>query len=387
MKKKIISYAIPIVIGIALGLGSTWLSGSNAHEHSDSSIMHEVASILIMLVALFIAAYLQIILHEAGHLVCGLASGYRFVSFRVGSFTLIKSNGKLQLKRFKLAGTGGQCLMAPPSDVQPVDIPTIFYNAGGVLMNLVTATLALVLLLTCKNSMPLWLIYFLGSTVVIGYAMALLNGLPLKIGGVANDGHNMLHLGKNKMSVKGFYSQLVINEKMQNGERMSLMPEELFDLGGEIDYSDALQANVELMHIGRVLDQGHIDQAHNMLKEIITFHGHEMLPLLRFEAQSELIFTSLATGDIEQAMKLTGDKQLMSYITRHARVMTSKQRIVMAKTLILDGNRDEAQHMLDQVIARRNSFLMQGEVESDIELMMQLLNNKNIKEITQKSTN
>ena len=174
---------------------------------------------------------------------------------------------------------------------------------------------------------------------------------------------------------------------MQNGERMSLMPEELFDLGGEIDYSDALQANVELMHIGRVLDQGHIDQAHNMLKEIITFHGHEMLPLLRFEAQSELIFTSLATGDIEQAMKLTGDKQLMSYITRHARVMTSKQRIVMAKTLILDGNRDEAQHMLDQVIARRNSFLMQGEVESDIELMMQLLNNKNIKEITQKSTN
>lgn len=37
---------------------------------------------------------LSIILHELGHLVMGLASGYSFHSYRVGSFVLIHADGR-----------------------------------------------------------------------------------------------------------------------------------------------------------------------------------------------------------------------------------------------------------------------------------------------------
>ena len=370
--KKFILFALACVAGAAIGLSIAALGGKDVDLTSD---MLDVA---IILVALFIAAYLQIILHEAGHLVCGLLSGYNFVSFRIGSFTIIKQDGKIRIKRFKLAGTGGQCLMSPPRDVALDEVPTMLYNAGGVLMNILTATIALVLLITCKNMMPNWLIYFLAGNMVIGYAFALLNGIPMKIGGIANDGHNMLHLGKNKQSVKGFSVQLIANEMVQNGTRPADMPEELFDLGDEIDYSDPLQCNVELMHLSQILDRGEVEKASEKYNELMLLDAHDMLPMLATEARIEQAFTCLSTGDKEMAQKILNDKKLMNYIKIHAGVMSSKQRLLMAKALILDGDRSKAQAIYDKVVANRDSYLMQGEVACDIDLMKQLLERENI---------
>ena len=54
------------------------------------------------LAAAFLAAILaQVILHEAGHLVCGLLSGYRFSSFRVGNLMWVKADGHLRLRRLR----------------------------------------------------------------------------------------------------------------------------------------------------------------------------------------------------------------------------------------------------------------------------------------------
>lgn len=339
------------------------------------------------IVSLVIAAYLQIILHEAGHLVGGLLSGYRFVSFRVGSITLVKDgNGKLRFKCFKIAGTGGQCLMAPPENVPLDQIPTKLYNAGGALVNLLCATVSLLLLLFC-DGMPMWLRYFLAATMAIGFVFALLNGIPLKMGGVANDGYNMLYLNRDKQAVKGFAAQLIINEKQQNGMRLSQMPDEVFDLGGEINYSDPLQANVGLLLISRELDKGNIELAHEQFKELLNSHRKELMPLFRLEAGCELMFTSLVTGDKVVAQKTIDDEMLMKYITKYARVMSPKQRALMAKALLFDSNRAEAERLYNELVARRDSYLMQGEVESDIELMKQLLETQNASQNQANSTN
>ena len=96
--------------------------------------LQDVADIAWMLIAVMIAFILSVVLHEGGHLVAGLLTGYRFVSFRFLSCTLIRKGGRLQWRNFELAGTGGQCLMAPPD--RPIDqIDTRWYNAGGVLIS------------------------------------------------------------------------------------------------------------------------------------------------------------------------------------------------------------------------------------------------------------
>ena len=46
----------------------------------------------------FVTTVLHTIIHEGGHLVFGLLSGYEFLSFRVMSFTIVKKDGKLAVK-------------------------------------------------------------------------------------------------------------------------------------------------------------------------------------------------------------------------------------------------------------------------------------------------
>lgn len=366
--KNAFKFILMFLMGAAVGVVIILFAKDNA-----SSPVHFIEFI----VALVIAAYLQVILHEAGHLVFGLLSGYRFVSFRVGSLTLIKDgNGKMRFKRFKLAGTGGQCLMSPPQDVPLDKIPTKLYNAGGALVNLLCAVVSLLLLLYC-DGMPSWLRYFLAATMAIGFFFALLNGIPLKIGGIANDGRNIFFLNRDKQAVKGFAIQLIVNEKLQNGMRLCQMPDELFDLDGDIDYSDPLQANVGLLASSRELDKGNVELANEQFKELLLNHGNELMPLYRLEAMCEATFTSLATGDLERAKRYVANKLMMKYATKHAAVMTTKQRVLMAKALILDGDRARAESLYNEVIDRRDSYLMQGEVASDIELMKRLLDSQN----------
>lgn len=102
-----------------------------------------------MIALIGVAVFIQTIFHEAGHLVAGLLSGYRFSSFRIGNFMLVKENEKMKCKRLSLAGTGGQCLMIPP-DMIDGKIPFVLYNLGGSLMNLVMAASLFVYIFCAK---------------------------------------------------------------------------------------------------------------------------------------------------------------------------------------------------------------------------------------------
>ena len=100
-----------VLFGAALGI----FAGKDLFEIVEGVSFGEyllhVAWLIVMMTAAF---YLQTILHEGGHLVCGLLTGYRFVSFRIGSWMVQRENGRLRFHRYTLAGTAGQCLLAPP---------------------------------------------------------------------------------------------------------------------------------------------------------------------------------------------------------------------------------------------------------------------------------
>ena len=95
-----------------------------------------------VLLLLYLAFLVQTVLHEGGHLLFGLWSGYRFSSFRVLNLMWVKVDGRLRLRRLSILGTGGQCLMAPPEPVEG-KIPVVAYNLGGVVVNLLAALLCL----------------------------------------------------------------------------------------------------------------------------------------------------------------------------------------------------------------------------------------------------
>jgi len=256
-KSKFIRFMSKIGIFIVLGAIIGFIVGKIFSDFIAEYIVGDNFFIGILriygILALFLVLYLaHVIVHEAGHLIFGLLTGYSFVSFRIGSLTLIKENGKLKRKKLSIPGTAGQCLLAPPPIVNGI-FKYKLYNYGGALMNLVTSAIAIGLILLLPN-MPIALDISLGCFASGGILLGLTNAIPMKIAGVANDGLNVKSMKKDELGRKSFYLQLDINAKQSLGMRMREMPAEWFILPEDADLSNVLVSSVKLLEYYRHID-------------------------------------------------------------------------------------------------------------------------------------
>ena len=106
--KIIGGFFVGILIGlVAAGAGLVLFGDMSFSEYigkfSQLNVIEVIGIPLLSLAFFLIAIFLQVSLHEAGHLMCGLASGYRFVSFRIFSFTWIRQGGKVRIKAGRCA--------------------------------------------------------------------------------------------------------------------------------------------------------------------------------------------------------------------------------------------------------------------------------------------
>ena len=347
-----------------------------------TDIMEMAGVVLFSIASFFVSIFIQIILHEGGHLVCGLATGYKFISFRIFNFTLIRKDGRFYIKRFKIAGTGGQCLLTPPS--KPIEeIRTALYNAGGFIANIIASTIAFLLIAGCSSALLKVFLLLFGLT---GVFMALINGIPMKVNGIGNDGDNMLSLGKNPAAKEAMIMQLRANALIVEGYTPIEMPREWFvakddpnaeniSFAQDFNYSDAISLTVELMKISYLMDLrddtlGRMEQAHKLLETAYSHKG-EMMGLLVNETASELLFTSLVTGRIDLARSLY-TAELEKYIATYRKVMSSKERTLWAVAFYMNNDKEAANAIYHNLLDHKDDFLMQGEVKMDIGLIERL---------------
>lgn len=333
--------------------------------------LSEGICVFLVAVGSMILSFLILVpIHELGHLVCGLLSGYKFVSFRIFNYTILKEDGKFRIKKFAVAGTGGQCLLTPPD--LPLDkIPTVWYNFGGVMANIIVLLIALPFFLLPLNP---FLAEALGVFVAVDAIMIFLNGIPMMAGGVGNDGYNMKLLKKNMRSKQGIVNQLRANAMIQNGVRPKDMPDEYFENPKDIDYRNALEVSIPLMYSSRPVDEMKYDEALECIESLYS-HKDEIMPLYVKEIACELAFLYLRTGQPDKAESLL-DKDLRKYIDTYRKMMSSKERLLCAIALYLDKDESKARKIYTELKTRQNDYLLQGEVKSDLALMEDMLDNK-----------
>ena len=142
--KPLQGFGIGVLIGLCF-IGTLFAVPELRHfitgEMSERGMLFFMAYWFGAMLVCVAAVFLQIIFHEAGHLVFGLLSGFRMVSFRVANIILVRHDEGWQFGRFSIAGTGGQCLMEPKiDDVKDAhQMPYAWYLAGGVIANVVVA--------------------------------------------------------------------------------------------------------------------------------------------------------------------------------------------------------------------------------------------------------
>ena len=110
---KVLNGIFQFVVILGVGFCGGYVLANLA---KDKIVSLQEPNFLLLVLAAVISFVLHIIIHEAGHLVFGLLTGYKFVSFRVFNVLIDKEeNDKIRLRTVQgVDGTGGQCLMSPP---------------------------------------------------------------------------------------------------------------------------------------------------------------------------------------------------------------------------------------------------------------------------------
>ena len=260
-----------------------------------------------LLLSIYLAMLIQIVIHEAGHLVFGLLTGYHFNSFRIFGFMLLKEQGKLRLRHLSLAGTGGQCLMDPP-DLVDGRIPVLLYNFGGAIMNLIASAVFLGLFFLVPRTSPFSV--FLELLIMVGIAFAIMNGVPLHLGAVDNDGCNAISLLHSKEALRAFWIQMKANVLTSRGIRMRDMPEEWFAVPDDASMKNSMTATVGLLACNRLLDQHRFEEADALMEHLLSIDSG-IVDLHRYLVTCDRIFVELIGQNRKDAVEgmLTKEQQ------------------------------------------------------------------------------
>lgn len=320
---------------------------------------------LALLAGLCLAFYAQLLLHEAGHLVFGLLTGYRFVSFRIGSVMLVRRGGRLRLSRYALAGTAGQCLLAPPPMADGA-YPVVLYNLGGVLMNLLTALAALLLAPFVPmpwNAAPVLL-------ALTGLGTAVLNGVPLG-GPVDNDGKNTLALCRDPAARRAFWVQLSVNAALAGGRRLREMPAEWFVCPPDDGMRGALTAALGVFCCNRLLDEHRFAEAATQIDRLLALDTG-MLDLHRAMLLCDREFLALIAADGTQAPEPPREQKQARQLAQLEKAMKSNPSVLRtqyARALLGQNRPDRAQKYRAAFEKTARRYPYPQEIEAERELL------------------
>lgn len=357
MKKKKIN--VPLIITIILDAVFCAVYGYFVGElmfEPDNPFSVLVKMYLVFLIGFVISNFLHIAMHEAGHMVFGLLTGYRLLSYRVGSLMVTSENGRLVFSRYSVPGTAGQCLMNRPED--PNNRSYFWYNAGGVIFNLLGILIAHLLLLL---KMPALLKCFLLVFAFTGWTLALTNGIPM-ITSVANDAMNIVEMSRHSSSIDSFQNSLEITRQQLEGLRIKNLDESLIIDDEEALKAGALGASNILLRENKLIDQHEFDKVRELI-QLVREKEYPVLPLqLNYLALDERYIACL-----EGTYQSDEDKDLQKLI-KAGSGMPNVQRFLYAKALFTHDSKLQAQAEKNIEKIKEN-YPFKGDLESELELM------------------
>lgn len=346
-----------VLIGAACGV--IMMAHMDACMHAGRTLGETLPEVALLIAGMYAAIAAQLILHEAGHLAFGLMTGYRFCSFRVFSLIWVKIGGRIRLRRLSIAGTGGQCLMAPP-EMKNGKIPVTLYNLGGSILNLLTGAAALAAFSAAPQGMGAALLLV---TAAVGLGIALMNGIPLHMGVMDNDGMNVVTLRRDAEAMRSFWIQMKVNELQTQGVRLRDMPEAWFALPEKMD--DAMTAALGVLACNRLMDAHQFDAAAALMARMTRCTA--MAGVHRAMMACDMEYIALITrGKAAQETARTAAQQK---IMKQMKDFPSVLRIEYTCALLKEGDRAGAERIRARFEKLAGRYPYPGDVQSERELM------------------
>ena len=314
---------------------------------------------IIIFASVLISIPLVTVIHEGGHLVFGLLTGYKFSSFRIMSFMWVKENDKIKFKRHKVVGTGGQCLMAPPPLVDG-KMPIVLYNLGGTVFNAITAIVCFAIFFIYPNPIIV-------APAVLSLFFALQNGVPIHTEMIDNDGYNALSLGKNREAMRAFWTQLSVVDLQTKEMRLRDMPSEWFYMPSDEALRNSLVATNGVFYCNRLMDEGRFEEADEAMAHLLSVESG-VVGLHRNLLLCDRVFCEL----IGECRLNVVDKYMSTELKKFMYSMKTFPSVIRTEytyALLYERNEDKANRALDSFVKIGAKYPYKSDLDSERELM------------------
>ncbi len=363
-KRIIVSKIINVMLILSLWI-ITYFVGVKEAGYMEPFLPHQsfLGFFIFLIAVVLVSLCVLVIIHEAGHMVFGLLTGYRFLSFRVFSFAIVNVDGKLVFKSYKVPGTAGQCLMLPKTKTGD-DYPIFWYNMGGSIFTLIFTLLCVAFYLFLPGIAFLTPFFFFSS--ILGVYITLNNAIPMYIA-IPNDGFNALFLNKNKVAKRNLYYNLMMAEAMAKAGRLCNMPDEWFHIYDDEAMKNPIVAVMGVNTCNRLIDQKRFKEADELISHFMEIDA-SIPNLYKQLLKSERVFIEIIGENRKEVVEslFTPDvKKILKALKNNI----SALRIAYAIEILHFKNEKKAAMLLKRFEKYSKKHPYSGEVDSEKELI------------------
>ena len=356
MKNKFIIWAMTLNILSVIGIGFGITRIREVTKPEGNSYLWLATMLFLSVLTLILGQKVQVFFHELGHLIGGILTGYKFVSFTTSKWTLIKADGKLRWKKYSYGGAAGRVLSLPPAP-KVGTTPYKLMMSGGIITDFFFSIIYFSLFLTLTNSVP-WLACICLVMASSSLHSVLLNGLPFNNDGVTTDGYILTGLGRarDKTALPVFIANLRAEALLQTGVPVGDLPTALFDPLTTSNMTNSIHhVSLAAQKSAQLLDNERFTEAKEIILNLNTYEEIK-LPIQAEHLLLELITTT--DQDIIQQLYTDELKNFLATISTHENQKVSVFRLLYACARLIDKDDAKAQEYLTLFeIACKNSIV------------------------------
>lgn len=205
---------------------------------------------------------------------------------------------------------------------------------------------------------------------IIGVTFALINGIPMQMGVVNNDGYNAMSLGKSMAAIHSFWVQMKTNEMLAKGVRVKDMPEEWFSMPEDTDLMNGITATMAVFYANRLMDSHCFAEVSALIDTLISKET-AIVELYKEMLVCDRIYCALISGsdteiaEIMEKLYTKAHKQFIKQMHNNLSVIRTKY----ALALLYEKDNHKAELMQKQFEKYAKKYPYVCDIESERELM------------------
>ncbi len=185
--RAIVPRLLMVLAGAVTGIGGGFLIGKwLKHTGSDMDLS------MVDLLALPVAWWVSVLVHETGHAWAGVRTGFHFIFLTAGPLRVAREDQRLKLRFNDQASLWGGLTLLVPVHMERFHERARLMVAGGPLASLALALAAAALSLAYDGHARFWAL----ALAAMSGSITIATLIPNEIGGYASDGAQLLALGR-----------------------------------------------------------------------------------------------------------------------------------------------------------------------------------------------